>query len=72
LSFNIDGAHPHDVATLLSEQGIAVRAGHHCCQPLMKTLGVTATVRASFAAYNTEEDVARLAAGLEKARRMLT
>ena len=71
LSFNVDGAHPHDVATLLDQQGIAVRAGHHCCQPLMKALGVTATLRASFAAYSTEEDVERLIAGLEKAQRML-
>lgn len=60
VSFNLDGVHPHDVAGLLDEQGVAVRAGHHCAQPLMKALGVTATTRASFYVYNTSEDVDRL------------
>lgn len=56
--------HPHDVATVLDSEGIAVRAGHHCCQPLMRWLDVTATARASFYLYNTEQDVDRLAASL--------
>jgi cysteine desulfurase/selenocysteine lyase len=71
VAFNLEGAHPHDVAQILDRQGVAVRAGHHCAQPLMERLGVTATARASFALYNTLDDVERLAAALEKARRML-
>jgi len=57
LSFNLDGVHPHDIGTLLNQEGIAVRTGHHCAQPLMQRLGVTATARASFACYNTAEEV---------------
>ncbi|MBM7570978.1 cysteine desulfurase [Aquibacillus albus] len=68
VTFNLDGVHPHDTATILDAQGIAVRAGHHCAQPLMKWLEVTATARASFYLYNTEEDVDRLVAGLTKAK----
>jgi cysteine desulfurase/selenocysteine lyase len=68
VTFNIDGVHPHDVATVLDTEGIAVRAGHHCAQPLMKWLHVTATARASFYLYNTKEDVDRLAMGLVKAK----
>jgi cysteine desulfurase/selenocysteine lyase len=68
VTFNIDGVHPHDVATVLDADGIAVRAGHHCAQPLMKWLDVTATARASFYLYNTKEDVDTLAAGLIKAK----
>lgn len=68
LSFTVDGAHPHDVATILDQMGVAVRAGHHCAQPLMKALGVPATTRASLALYNTGEDVARLAEALEKVK----
>lgn len=60
VSFAVDGVHPHDVAGLLDEKGVAVRAGHHCAQPLMKALGVTATTRASFYLYNTQEDVDHL------------
>lgn len=71
LAFNITGAHPHDVAQILDRQGVAVRAGHHCAQPLMRALGVSATARASFAAYNTFEDVDALVAGLAKARTLL-
>ena len=56
LSFTIDGVHPHDLATFLDAQGIAIRTGHHCCQPLMKVLGVPATARASFAMYNTKDE----------------
>ncbi|OXM15208.1 cysteine desulfurase [Paenibacillus herberti] len=64
ITFNLDDVHPHDVATVLDSEGIAVRAGHHCCQPLMRWLDVTATARASFYLYNTEQDVDRLAASL--------
>lgn len=66
LSFSIEGVHPHDVGTILDRDGIAIRAGHHCAQPLMHRLGVTATVRASFGVYSTKGDVDRLAKGLEK------
>lgn len=68
VSFNLTGVHPHDLATFLDEQHIAVRAGHHCAQPLMARLGVPATVRASFGAYNTAADVAQLAAAVQEAR----
>lgn len=68
LTFNIDGVHPHDVATVLDTEGIAVRAGHHCAQPLMKWLNVTATARASFYLYNTEDEIDRLVMGLVKAK----
>jgi cysteine desulfurase/selenocysteine lyase len=61
VAFNVDGIHPHDGAALLDQRGIAVRAGHHCAQPLMKRLGVAGTLRASFSVYSTTEDVARLA-----------
>lgn len=70
VSLVIDGAHPHDVATILDEQGIAIRAGHHCAQPLMGRLGVPATVRASFGMYNTHEEVDRLVSGLHEVRRI--
>ena len=60
ISFNIKGLHPHDVATALDMDGVAVRAGHHCAQPLMEDLGVTATARASFYFYNTKEDADQL------------
>ncbi|PTM59787.1 cysteine desulfurase [Desmospora activa] len=66
--FNVDGVHPHDVATVLDAEGIAVRAGHHCCQPLMRWLEVSATARASFYLYNDEADVDRLVAGLQKTK----
>jgi len=72
ISFTVAGTHPHDVGTLLDQYGIAVRTGHHCTQPLWRRLGVTATARASFAAYNTHEEVERLAVALHKVRRMLT
>jgi cysteine desulfurase / selenocysteine lyase len=64
VTFNIDEVHPHDVATVLDAEGIAVRAGHHCAQPLMKWLNVTATARASFYLYNTKEDVDALVKGI--------
>jgi cysteine desulfurase/selenocysteine lyase len=68
ISFTVDGAHAHDVATLLDQQGIAVRAGHHCAQPLMRRLNVPATARASFAFYNTFEEVDRFVAALVRIR----
>lgn len=68
ITFNLDDVHPHDVATVLDAEGVAVRAGHHCCQPLMRWLNVTATARASFYLYNNEEDVDRLIASLIKAK----
>ncbi|MGO4888903.1 cysteine desulfurase [Anaerobacillus sp. MEB173] len=68
VTFNCDDVHPHDVATVLDAEGIAVRAGHHCAQPLMKWLDVTATARASFYLYNTEEDVDALVKGLIKTK----
>jgi len=70
LSFTLEGVHPHDIAAVLDGEGIAVRAGHHCCQPLHTLLDVPATARASFYLYNIPEEVDRLAAGLEKARRL--
>ena len=71
LSFSIEGIHPHDIAQLLDRHGVAIRAGHHCAQPLMQYLGVTATTRASFALYNTEQEVDTFVESLEKARAML-
>jgi cysteine desulfurase/selenocysteine lyase len=70
ISFLIDGAHHHDVGMLLDADAVAVRVGHHCCMPLMKVLGIPGTVRASFAFYNTEEEVDRLATSLVKVRAM--
>jgi len=64
VTFNLGDIHPHDVATVLDAQGIAIRAGHHCCQPLMRWLKVSSTARASFYLYNTEEDVDRLVSAL--------
>jgi cysteine desulfurase/selenocysteine lyase len=68
ISFLMDGAHPSDVGSILDNQGVAIRAGHHCCQPLMHRLGVPGTCRASFSIYNTPEDVESLARALEKAK----
>jgi len=68
VTFNLGDIHPHDVATVLDSEGIAIRAGHHCCQPLMKWLQVTATARASFYLYNDERDVDRLAEALLKTK----
>ena len=67
VSFSIDGLHPHDIATIIDRSGIAVRAGHHCAQPLMQRLGVPATCRASFAMYNTKAEIDALASALRKA-----
>lgn len=68
VSFVMDSAHPHDIGTILDEQGVAIRAGHHCCMPLMKRLGIAATARASFACYNDEGDVDRLIQGVLKVK----
>ncbi len=70
LSFSMKGVHPHDIGTILDEGGVAIRAGHHCAQPLMDLLDVAATARASFAAYNTMADVARLADGIRRVTRI--
>jgi len=67
ISFTLADIHPHDLATILDHEGVAIRAGHHCTQPLMRRLNVSATARASFYVYNTEEDVEALVAALEKA-----
>jgi cysteine desulfurase/selenocysteine lyase len=68
ITFNLGDVHPHDLATVLDAEGVAVRAGHHCCQPLMRWLNVSATARASFYLYNTEQDVDRLASALLKTK----
>jgi cysteine desulfurase / selenocysteine lyase len=70
VSFNIDGLHAHDIATVIDRSGVAVRAGHHCAQPLMERLGVTAVCRASFAMYNTKEEVDALVAALKRAHEL--
>jgi cysteine desulfurase/selenocysteine lyase len=70
LSFVLDDAHPHDIGTVLGDEGVAIRAGHHCAQPLMKRLGVPATARASLAFYNTHEDIDRLVAALVKTAKL--
>jgi cysteine desulfurase / selenocysteine lyase len=71
VSFNLDGVHPHDVAQILDMDGVAIRAGHHCCQPLMSKLGVAATNRASFYLYTIPEEIDRLVEGLHKAHKLL-
>lgn len=70
VSFALDGVHPHDLATILDEEGVAIRAGHHCAQPLMEHLGVEATARASFGLYSDESDIAALVRGIERTRRI--
>jgi cysteine desulfurase/selenocysteine lyase len=70
VSFAVDGIHPHDLGTILDEANVAIRAGHHCAQPLMDHLGITATARASFGIYSDEGDIAALLAGIERARRI--
>lgn len=71
LSFNVEGIHHYDLGTLLDQMGIAVRTGHHCCQPLMARFGMTGTIRASFAMYNSQSDITALAKATEKAVSML-
>jgi cysteine desulfurase/selenocysteine lyase len=70
LSFAVEGVHPHDVGAVLDDEGVAVRAGHHCAQPIMARLGVPATARASFALYNTRDEVDVLVRGVERAQRV--
>jgi len=70
VSFALDGVHPHDLGTILDEQGVAIRAGHHCAQPLMEHLGVPATARASFGLYSDENDIEALLKGIERTRRI--
>ena len=71
VSFTVDNGHAHDIATIIDQYGVAVRAGHHCAQPLMEHFGVSATARASFAIYNTHEDVETLASALKRAIKLL-
>src|SRR5262249_5424523 len=66
LSFVIEGVHPHDVGTILDQEGIAVRTGHHCAQPVMERFGIDATARASLALYNTKEEIDALVEGIKK------
>jgi cysteine desulfurase/selenocysteine lyase len=70
VSFNIEGIHPHDVAQILDMSGVAIRAGHHCCQPLMHKLGVAATNRASFYLYTVQEEIDQLVDGLATVRKV--
>ena len=70
VSFAVEGVHPHDVATILDEAGVAIRAGHHCAQPLMDALGVPATARASFGVYNGPKDIEALVKGVERVTRI--
>ena len=70
LSFTIEGIHPHDIATILDEDGVAIRAGHHCCQILHETLGMAATARASLGIYNTKEDIDQLNSSINKCKKI--
>jgi cysteine desulfurase/selenocysteine lyase len=70
VSFTMGEIHPHDIGTILDREGVAVRAGHHCCQPLMRRLGVPATARASVYLYSTHEEIDALGAGLGEVRRL--
>ena len=70
LSFTIDGIHPHDIATILDEDGVAIRAGHHCCQILHDKLGLTATARASLGVYNTKDDLDKLYSSIDKCKKL--
>lgn len=70
ISFNINGVHPHDVASILDSKGVCVRSGNHCAQPLMRNLGIDSTCRASFYLYNTKEDVDRLVNAIKAAYNM--
>jgi len=70
LSFVMDGIHPHDIGTIVDREGVAIRTGHHCAQPLMQRLGIPATARASLALYNTREEIDALVAALHKVRQL--
>jgi cysteine desulfurase/selenocysteine lyase len=67
ITFTVDGAHPHDIATIIDREGVAIRAGHHCCQPLMKFLNVSSTARASIGMYTNKSDVDIFVKALDKA-----
>ena len=71
ISFTLDGIHPHDIGTVLDHEGIAIRTGHHCAQPVMDRYGVPATARASFGLYTTREEVDALVVGLRRVQEML-
>ena len=71
MAFTVKDIHPHDVGTILDSEGIAIRTGNHCAEPLMLRFGVSATCRASFSVYNTKEDIDALAEGIRKAITML-
>jgi cysteine desulfurase/selenocysteine lyase len=71
ISFDLDGTHPHDVGEILGREGVCVRAGHHCAQPLMRRLGISASTRASFAVHNTRADIDRLIEGLAVVREVM-
>ena len=70
ISFNINGVHPHDVASILDNEGVCVRSGNHCAQPLLRYIGIDSTCRASFYLYNTKEDADKLVDAIEKAHKM--
>jgi cysteine desulfurase/selenocysteine lyase len=70
ISFVIDGAHPHDMGTIMDQEGVAIRAGHHCAQPVMEHFGLAATARASFGLYSTREDVDALVRGIDKVKEL--
>jgi len=72
LSFVLDGVHPHDLGTILDHEGVAIRTGHHCAMPIMDRFGVPATARASFAFYNTRQEVDVLFAGIRNARKVFS
>ena len=71
VSFVMDGIHPHDIGTIVDREGVAIRTGHHCAQPVMDRFGIPATARASFAMYNTVEDIDALVAALGRAQALL-
>jgi cysteine desulfurase/selenocysteine lyase len=71
ISFNLNGVHPHDLGHIMNDYGIAIRAGHHCCQPLMRDLDVAGTARASFYIYNTKEEIDVLFQALQEAERIM-
>jgi cysteine desulfurase/selenocysteine lyase len=66
----LEGIHPHDIGTILDQEGIAIRTGHHCAQPVMNRFGIPATARASFAFYNTMEEIGVLVSGIQKVKRV--
>ena len=70
ISFIVEGIHPHDIATILDEDGVAIRAGHHCCQILHEKLGLSATARASFGVYNSRDDIDQLNESLNKCKKI--